>query len=169
MKKSCQGNNTPIIKYTWYFYWSHPLPTADINAQVCMSSLFFLYRQDQCCILVDVMRDYQSLKSTVTKAIEVASNVTMSKAILKDKEVARWALSKVIYKYCRFKSSTLVLFYQADSFLMESSASWSSLFPHHGADFPWCSNSVFLADSLDHDIHFLHHGHPIRSMMLGWC
>ncbi|XP_060128741.1 nesprin-1 isoform X4 [Zootoca vivipara] len=51
-------------------------------------------KQEQCCVLVDLIREYQSLKSTVSKAIEVASNVTMTKAMLKDQEDVRWALSK---------------------------------------------------------------------------
>lgn len=42
------------------------------------------------------MREYQSLKSAVTKVIENADNVTVTKSILKNKEDIRRALSKVI-------------------------------------------------------------------------
>ncbi|XP_078239370.1 nesprin-1 isoform X9 [Pogona vitticeps] len=51
-------------------------------------------RQEQCCVLVDLMREYQNLKFTVTKAIQIASNVTVTKGMLKELEDVRWALSK---------------------------------------------------------------------------
>ncbi|XP_062833321.1 nesprin-1 isoform X16 [Anolis carolinensis] len=51
-------------------------------------------RQEQCFILIDLMRNYQILKSTVTKAIEAASNVAVTKAMIKDQEDVKWALSK---------------------------------------------------------------------------
>lgn len=63
---------------------------------VVLSPTLFFFRQEQCCFLVDLMREYQRLKSIVTKAIEVASNLTMTKPMLKDREDVRWALSKVI-------------------------------------------------------------------------
>ncbi|KAG6937089.1 spectrin repeat containing nuclear envelope protein 1, partial [Chelydra serpentina] len=51
-------------------------------------------KQEQCCILVDLIKEYQSLKLAVTKVIENADNVTMTKSILKDQEDIRRALSK---------------------------------------------------------------------------
>ncbi|KAH0622390.1 hypothetical protein JD844_024656, partial [Phrynosoma platyrhinos] len=51
-------------------------------------------RQEQCFVLIDLIRKYQSLKSTVTKVIEVASNVAGTKTTIKDQEDVKWALSK---------------------------------------------------------------------------
>uniref|UniRef100_A0A8C5RH19 Spectrin repeat containing nuclear envelope protein 1 n=1 Tax=Laticauda laticaudata TaxID=8630 RepID=A0A8C5RH19_LATLA len=51
-------------------------------------------RQEQCCILLDIIRQYHNLKSAVSKAMEVASAVTVAKAMLKDQGDVRRALSK---------------------------------------------------------------------------
>uniref|UniRef100_H3A1G7 Calponin-homology (CH) domain-containing protein n=1 Tax=Latimeria chalumnae TaxID=7897 RepID=H3A1G7_LATCH len=50
--------------------------------------------QEQCCILVDLMREYQSLKSSITKVIGNADNVTVIKSTLKDQEDIRRTLSR---------------------------------------------------------------------------
>lgn len=42
------------------------------------------------------MREYQNLKSAVSKVLENASNVIVTKTAIKDEEDLKWALSKVI-------------------------------------------------------------------------
>ena len=54
------------------------------------------YSQGQCCGLIDLMREYQNLKSAVTKVLENATNVIATKTTVKDQEDLKWALSKVI-------------------------------------------------------------------------
>lgn len=59
--------------------------------------LFFnYYSQGQCCGLIDLMREYQNLKSAVSKVLENASNVIATRTTIKDQEDLKWALSKVI-------------------------------------------------------------------------
>ncbi|XP_043917738.1 nesprin-1-like [Protopterus annectens] len=41
---------------------------------------------EHCCLLIDTMREYQNLKSTVTEVIENAENISIIKCSLKDKE-----------------------------------------------------------------------------------
>ncbi|EPQ19233.1 Nesprin-1 [Myotis brandtii] len=50
--------------------------------------------QGQCCGLIDLMRDYQNLKSAVSKVLEHASNVIATRTTIKDEEDLKWALSK---------------------------------------------------------------------------
>ncbi|XP_074043952.1 nesprin-1 isoform X5 [Macrotis lagotis] len=50
--------------------------------------------QGQCCGLIDLMREYQNLKSVVYKVLENANNITMTRSTIKDQEDIRWALSK---------------------------------------------------------------------------
>ncbi|XP_039707258.1 nesprin-1 isoform X7 [Pteropus medius] len=50
--------------------------------------------QGQCCGLIDLMREYQNLKSAVSKVLENASNVIVTKTAIKDEEDLKWALSK---------------------------------------------------------------------------
>ncbi|XP_016071417.1 PREDICTED: nesprin-1 [Miniopterus natalensis] len=50
--------------------------------------------QGQCCGLIDLMREYQSLKSAVLKILENASNVIVTRTTIKDEEDLKWALSK---------------------------------------------------------------------------
>ncbi|KAM9000867.1 nesprin-1 isoform 8-T9 [Sarcophilus harrisii] len=50
--------------------------------------------QGQCCGLIDLMREYQNLKSVICKVLENANNVTMTRSTVKDREDIRWALSK---------------------------------------------------------------------------
>ncbi|XP_038626046.1 nesprin-1 isoform X2 [Tachyglossus aculeatus] len=50
--------------------------------------------QGQCCGLIDLMREYQSLKSAVSKVLENASNVTVIRPTVKDQEDIRWTISK---------------------------------------------------------------------------
>ena len=54
------------------------------------------YSQGQCCGLIDLIREYQNLKSAVTKVLENASNVIATRTTVKDQEDLKWALSKVI-------------------------------------------------------------------------
>lgn len=54
------------------------------------------YSQGQCCGLIDLIREYQNLKSAVTKVLENASNVIAIRTTVKDQEDLKWALSKVI-------------------------------------------------------------------------
>ena len=54
------------------------------------------YSQGLCCGLIDLMREYQNLKSAVTKVLENASNVIVTRTTVKDQEDLKWALSKVI-------------------------------------------------------------------------
>lgn len=42
------------------------------------------------------MRDYQNLKSAVSKVLEHASNVIATRTTIKDEEDLKWALSKVL-------------------------------------------------------------------------
>lgn len=42
------------------------------------------------------MRDYQNLKSAVSKVLEHASNVIATRTTIKDEEDLKWALSKVV-------------------------------------------------------------------------
>ncbi|KAB0392836.1 hypothetical protein E2I00_007090, partial [Balaenoptera physalus] len=50
--------------------------------------------QGLCCGLIDLMREYQNLKSAVTKVLENASNVIVTRTTVKDQEDLKWALSK---------------------------------------------------------------------------
>ncbi|KAB1275410.1 Nesprin-1 [Camelus dromedarius] len=50
--------------------------------------------QGQCCGLIDLMREYQNLKSAVSKVLENASNVIVTRTTIKDQEDLKWALSK---------------------------------------------------------------------------
>lgn len=61
-----------------------------------MCLFFNHYSQGQCCGLIDLMREYQNLKSAVSKVLENASNVIVTKTAIKDEEDLKWALSKVI-------------------------------------------------------------------------
>lgn len=42
------------------------------------------------------MREYQNLKSAVSKVLENASNVIATRTTIKDEEDLKWAFSKVI-------------------------------------------------------------------------
>nr|XP_045014662.1 nesprin-1 isoform X2 [Jaculus jaculus] len=50
--------------------------------------------QGQCCGLIDLMREYQNLKSAVSKATENANSVIGMRAAIKDQEDLKWAFSK---------------------------------------------------------------------------
>uniref|UniRef100_A0A480VEC9 Nesprin-1 isoform X8 n=1 Tax=Sus scrofa TaxID=9823 RepID=A0A480VEC9_PIG len=50
--------------------------------------------QGQCCGLIDLMREYQNLKSAVSKVLENASNVIATRTTVKDQEDLKWVLSK---------------------------------------------------------------------------
>nr|6XF2_A Chain A, Nesprin-1 [Homo sapiens]6XF2_C Chain C, Nesprin-1 [Homo sapiens] len=50
--------------------------------------------QGQCCGLIDLMREYQNLKSAVSKVLENASSVIVTRTTIKDQEDLKWAFSK---------------------------------------------------------------------------
>ncbi|XP_037056262.1 nesprin-1 isoform X2 [Peromyscus leucopus] len=50
--------------------------------------------QGQCCGLIDLIREYQNLKSAVCKVLENAGNVIATRAAVKDQEDLKWAFSK---------------------------------------------------------------------------
>lgn len=60
------------------------------------NTAFSRYRKEQSCILIDLMKEYQSLKSTVMKVIDSADSASVIKSIWKDHEDVRRTLSKVI-------------------------------------------------------------------------
>lgn len=60
------------------------------------NTAFSHYRKEQSSILIDLMREYQSLKSTVMKVIDSAGSASVIKSIWKDHEDVRRTLSKVI-------------------------------------------------------------------------
>ncbi|XP_059684163.1 nesprin-1-like [Gavia stellata] len=51
-------------------------------------------KKEQSCILIDLMKEYQSLKSTVMKVIDSADSTSVIKSIWKDHEDVRRTLSK---------------------------------------------------------------------------
>ncbi|MEJ1275396.1 hypothetical protein NN561_006292 [Cricetulus griseus] len=51
--------------------------------------------QGQCCGLIDLIREYQNLKSAVCKVLENAGDVIAMRAAVKDQEDLKWAFSKV--------------------------------------------------------------------------
>ncbi|KAM6126873.1 nesprin-1-like [Pterocles gutturalis] len=55
---------------------------------------FSHYRKEQSCILIDLMKEYQSLKSTVMKVIDSADSASVIKSVWKDHEDVRRTLSK---------------------------------------------------------------------------
>ncbi|KAF7487433.1 Hypothetical predicted protein [Marmota monax] len=55
---------------------------------------FHHYSQGQCCGLIDLMREYQNLKSTVSQVLESASSVIVTRTTIKDQEDLKWAVSK---------------------------------------------------------------------------
>lgn len=57
---------------------------------------FYHYRKEQSCILIDLMKEYQSLRSTVMKVIDSADNASVIKSIWKDHEDVKRTLLKVI-------------------------------------------------------------------------
>lgn len=60
------------------------------------NTAFSHYRKEQSCILIDLMKEYQSLKSTVMKVIDSADSTSVIKSIWKDHEDVKRTLSKVI-------------------------------------------------------------------------
>ncbi|KAM9666884.1 nesprin-1 isoform 11-T14 [Trichechus inunguis] len=50
--------------------------------------------QGQCCGLIDLLREYQNLKSVVSKVLENSSSVIGTRTTIKDQEDLKWALSK---------------------------------------------------------------------------
>ncbi|XP_038195664.1 nesprin-1 isoform X2 [Arvicola amphibius] len=50
--------------------------------------------QGQCCGLIDLIREYQNLKSAVCKVLESAGNVIAMRATVKDQEDLKWVFAK---------------------------------------------------------------------------
>lgn len=57
---------------------------------------FYHYRKEQSYILIDLMKEYQSLRSTVMKVIDSADSASVIKSIWKDHEDVKRTLLKVI-------------------------------------------------------------------------
>ncbi|KAF2974410.1 hypothetical protein EK904_009970 [Melospiza melodia maxima] len=51
-------------------------------------------KKEQSCVLIDLMKEYQSLKSTVMKVIDSANSASVTKSMWKDHEDVRRTLSK---------------------------------------------------------------------------
>ena len=65
-----------------------------------ISDIFFHhYSQGQCCGLIDLIREYQNLKSAVCKVLEGAGNVIAMRATVKDQEDLKWVFAKVKCKH----------------------------------------------------------------------
>lgn len=60
------------------------------------NTAFPYYRKEHSCVLIDLMKEYQSLKSTVMKVIDSANSASVTKSIWKDLEDVRRTLSKVM-------------------------------------------------------------------------
>lgn len=58
-------------------------------------SYFSLSRQEQCTAMIELMKDYQSLKSSINTIVENAETVAVNKLGIKDQEDTRRSLSKV--------------------------------------------------------------------------
>lgn len=72
----------------------------------CANRAFSHYRKEQSCILIDLIKEYQGLKSTVMKVIDSVDSASVLKSIWKDHEDIRRTLSKVIrFSFEGFKSS----------------------------------------------------------------
>lgn len=74
---------------------SHSLSFRNMTANGA-NMAFSRYRKEHSCILIDLMKEYQSSKSTVMKVIDSADSASVIKSIWKDHEDVRRALSKVI-------------------------------------------------------------------------
>lgn len=61
-----------------------------------INTAFSHYRKEQSCILIDLMKEYQSLKTTIMKVIDSADSASVIKSIWKDCEDIKRTLSKVI-------------------------------------------------------------------------
>lgn len=71
-------------------------------------SYFSLSRQEQCTNMIELMKDYQSLKSSINAIVENAEAVI--KLGLKDQEDTRRSLSKVsLNTYCWFIGIAITL------------------------------------------------------------
>lgn len=73
----------------------HVLYPSEAWQQVVITA-FSYYRKEQSCILINLMKEYQSLKSTVMKVIDSANSASVTKSIWKDHEDVRRTLSKVM-------------------------------------------------------------------------
>lgn len=93
-----------ILIPSWWIATSHsPFRNVTMN---CANRAFSHYRKEQSCILIDLIKEYQGLKSTVMKVIDSVDSASVLKSIWKDHEDIRRTLSKVIrFSFEGFKSS----------------------------------------------------------------
>lgn len=62
-------------------------------------SYFSLSRQEQCTAMIELMKEYQSLKSSIHTIVENAETVAVIKLGLKDQEDTKRYLSKVMLEH----------------------------------------------------------------------
>lgn len=59
------------------------------------NDLSFFDRQEQCNVLVELMREYQTLKTSISSIIESTEPLVDISSVLKDHEETRRSLTKV--------------------------------------------------------------------------
>lgn len=57
-------------------------------------------RQEQCSVLVELMREYQTLKTSISSILESSEPLVEISSVLKDHEETRRSLTKVGSNYC---------------------------------------------------------------------
>lgn len=62
---------------------------------IYINDLCFVVRQEQCNVLVELMREYQTLKTSISIIIESTEPLVDISSVLKDHEETRRSLTKV--------------------------------------------------------------------------
>lgn len=62
---------------------------------IYINDLCFFDRQEQCNVLVELMREYQTLKTSISSIIESTEPLVDISSVLKDHEETRRSLTKV--------------------------------------------------------------------------
>lgn len=62
---------------------------------IYINDLCFVDRQEQCNVLVELMREYQTLKTSISSIIESTEPLVDISSVLKDHEETRRSLTKV--------------------------------------------------------------------------
>lgn len=62
---------------------------------IYINDLCFVVRQEQCNVLVELMREYQTLKTSISSIIESTEPLVDISSVLKDHEETRRSLTKV--------------------------------------------------------------------------
>lgn len=62
---------------------------------IYINDLCFVDRQEQCNVLVELMREYQTLKTSISSIIEGTEPLVDISSVLKDHEETRRSLTKV--------------------------------------------------------------------------